>query len=146
MKVLFRSYELDTANIIIGSYIEENGFYMNSGAPDYNKPCTRHKICDEDGIYHDVAPEYLSINFEDMLASDSDRLLSNGKKDFRIFASLSEDGKGGDNLISYRHYFSTCEEWVDVEEVVKLEYGAVMFDNNPLCEQDLKTKVTGIKQ
>ena len=41
----------------------------------------------------------LAIHFLDMLANDSDRLLPNGKKDLRIFASLSEDGKGGDLYI-----------------------------------------------
>lgn len=40
----------------------------------------------------------LSIHFPDTLACDSDRLLPNGEKDLRIFASLSEDGKGGDTV------------------------------------------------
>lgn len=40
----------------------------------------------------------LAIHFPDMLANDSNKVLSNGEKELRIFASLSEDGKGGDIL------------------------------------------------
>lgn len=86
MQVLFRSYELDTANIIIGNYIKEDGFYMKDGQPICGKPCARHYIQDEDCIKHEIAPEYLSINFEDMADSEGTK----------IFASLSEDGSGGD--------------------------------------------------
>ena len=46
--------------------------------------------------FKEIDPSTLSIHFPDMLASDSDRLLPNGEKDLRVFASLSEDGKGGD--------------------------------------------------
>ena len=38
----------------------------------------------------------LAIHLPDMLAKDSNRYLPNGEKDLRIFASLSENGKGGD--------------------------------------------------
>lgn len=40
----------------------------------------------------------LSIHFPDMLAKNSNRYLPNGEKDLRIFASLQDDGKGGDKL------------------------------------------------
>lgn len=43
----------------------------------------------------------ISIYHQDMLASDSNRILPNGEKDLRIFASLQEDGKGGDILEIY---------------------------------------------
>ena len=86
MEVLFRSYELETANIIIGNYIKEDGFYMENGEPIYGKPCTRHYIQDEDCIKHEIAEDYLSINLKDMLDSQGNK----------IFASLSNDGKGGD--------------------------------------------------
>jgi hypothetical protein len=46
--------------------------------------------------FEEIDPSTLSIHFNDMLASDSDRLLPNGEKDLRMFASLSKDGKGGD--------------------------------------------------
>lgn len=49
-----------------------------------------------DYSWKEIDPSTLSIHFPDMLASDSDRLLPNGEKDLRIFASLSEDGKGAD--------------------------------------------------
>ena len=91
---IFRSYELDTAFLIEGSYIKENGFYMNNTIPDYNKPVVRHKICDEDGIYHEVSKDYLAIHFPDMLDSQGNK----------IFASLSEDGKGGDIMKDDEYY------------------------------------------
>ncbi len=89
MEVLFRSYELDTANIIIGHYIKEHGYYMIDGKPDYDRPTVRHYIQDENCIKHEIAHEYLSISFPNMTDSENTK----------IFASLSEDGKGGDNLI-----------------------------------------------
>ena len=70
-------------------------------AKTYNLSTTHHidlphyTIEDDIGIWR-IYPSTLSIHFQDMLASDSDRLLPNGEKDLRIFASLSEDGKGGD--------------------------------------------------
>jgi hypothetical protein len=51
-----------------------------------------------DLLSREIDPSTLAIHFPDMLASDSDRLLPNGEKDLRIFASLSDDGKGGDVL------------------------------------------------
>lgn len=84
MKVLFRSFELDTANIVIGNYVEENGFHMVEGIPNFEKPCVRDYIIDGDGNKREVTPDYLSINFPDMLDSEGNK----------IFASLSEDGKG----------------------------------------------------
>lgn len=50
----------------------------------------------EDGSQYAIIQGTASIHFPDMIASDSDRLLPNGEKDLRIFASLQEDGKGGD--------------------------------------------------
>lgn len=55
-EIKFRALELDTAVKRYGSYIKEDGFYINNGTPDYEKPCVRFKIC-EDGIYYEVAPE-----------------------------------------------------------------------------------------
>jgi len=48
----------------------------------------------KDGKYY-IDPSTLAIHFPDMLDSD-------GKK---IFASLSEDGKGGDNIVDNFHNF-----------------------------------------
>lgn len=51
-----------------------------------------------DAVLQLVDQSTLAIHFPDMIAKDSDRILPNGEKDLRIFASLSEDGKGGDIL------------------------------------------------
>lgn len=53
----------------------------------------------QDNGFVEIDPSTIAIHFPDMLASDSDRLLPNGEKDLRIFASLSDDGKGGDMAI-----------------------------------------------
>ena len=121
---IFRSYELDTAFLIEGSYIKENGFYINNNIPDYNKPVIRHKICDEDGIYHEVSKDYLSIHFPDMLDSQGNK----------IFASLNKDGKGGDIV-----------EYDGGQEIIKYSNGTIqsyMFRFEDLKE--LNFKATGI--
>ena len=128
---IFRSYELDTAFLIEGSYIKENGFYMNNTIPDYNKPVVRHKICDEDGIYHEVSKDYLAIHFPDMLDSQGNK----------IFASLSENGKGGD-VITYDE---------DIRIIAIYKNGTFIFkDSMNLAivpsSRYLRTKVIGIQK
>ena len=86
MTVLFRSYELDTSMLRVGCYVKENGYYMINDNPVYEQPVTRHYILDSDGTKYEIAPEYLSVNFEDMFDNEG----------AKIFASLQEDGKGGD--------------------------------------------------
>jgi hypothetical protein len=63
------------------------------------------QICEKRHFFN-IKTETLAIHHSDMIASDSNRLLPNGEKDLRIFASLSEDGKGGD----------VCEHPYDIEE------------------------------
>jgi len=58
-EIKFRAWELDTANIIIGSYIKEDGFYMENGKPICGKPCIRYFIQDEDNIKHEIAEDTL---------------------------------------------------------------------------------------
>lgn len=81
----------------------------------------------------EIDPSTLSIHFPDMLANDSDRLLPNGEKDLRIFASLSEDGKGGDiveyvlyegktaiSICRYKeHRFYYCQDGIKITGVQK---------------------------
>lgn len=114
---IFRSYELDTAFLIEGSYIKENGFYINNNIPDYNKPVIRHKICDEDGIYHEVSKDYLSIHFPNMLDSQGNK----------IFASLQEDGKGGD-IMQDDEYIGIAK-YIDCQFVVEYENCIDNIDN-----------------
>ena len=98
--------ELDSDQLVFASaqeleraltWIEDRDYVI--GLPNHNgQMMVEWK--DMDGNEHVSVSYYkketLSIHFPDMLASDSDRLLPNGEKDLRIFASLSEDGKGGD--------------------------------------------------
>lgn len=51
-------------------------------------------------VFEPIFEDTLAIHLPNMLASDSDRYLTNDEKDLRIFVSLQEDGKGGD-LIEY---------------------------------------------
>jgi len=124
---IYRSYELDTAFLIEGSYIKENGFYMNNTIPDYNKPVVRHKICDEDGIYHEVSKDYLAIHFPDML----DRQVN------KIFASLSEDGKGGDIMKDDEYY--GIAKYKDSRFVVE-------YENVEECLYEGNFEVIGIQE
>lgn len=124
---IFRSYELDTAFLIEGSYIKENGFYMNNTIPDYNKPVVRYKICDEDGIYHEVSKDYLAIHFPDMLDSQGNK----------IFASLSEDGKGGDIMKDDEYY--GIAKYKDSRFVVE-------YENVEECLYEGNFEVIGIQE
>ncbi len=92
----------------------------------------------ESGSSHcdEIDTTTLSIHFPDMLDSE-------GKK---IFASLSEDGKGGDIMKSYEHYFSIYGYHVDVENTVLIENGCYKFDNTAWEELSLKKhEVIGIQ-
>ena len=127
MEVLFRSYELETANIIIGNYIKEDGFYMENGEPIYGKPCTRHYIQDEDCIKHEIAEDYLSINLKDMLDSQGNK----------IFASLNKDGKGGD--IMQDDEYCGIAKYVDSRFVVE-------YENVEECLCEGNFEVVGIQE
>ena len=98
--------ELDSDQLVFASaqeleraltWIRDRGYVI--GLPNHNGEMMV-ELKDTDGNKHISVfyykKETLSIHFPGMIASDSDRLLPNGEKDLRIFASLSEDGKGGD--------------------------------------------------
>lgn len=70
---------------VFGNYIENK----------VDAPC----IIDEDAEQYEIKKRTLAIHFPDMLTSDSDRLIPNGEKDLRIFASLSKDGSGSDTIL-----------------------------------------------
>lgn len=138
MEVLFRSYELDTAELIVGSYIKEDGFYIENGVHVCGKPCTRHYIQDEDNNKHEIAPEYLSINFEDMLDSEGNK----------IFASLSEDGKGGDIAKSIATMNDHGQKGAIHYATVKFRNGNTYYEGATLFPFNVTEilKVTGIQQ
>ena len=77
----------------------------------------------------EIDPSTLSINFEDMLDNEGNK----------IFASLSEDGKGGDMLTFDKDEPST---------VCKIENGQPIYKsgNVILAKKYLHLKITGVKQ
>jgi hypothetical protein len=84
---IYRGLKLGTISEYVVGYLHKSAFDRITINDNY--------------CMHDIDPSTLSIHFPDMLASDSDRLLPNGEKDLRMFASLSKDGKGGDILKCY---------------------------------------------
>ena len=90
---IYRAKKIDGDEYVIG--------YLEKTIRDTYKIIEITKISNKVGGWtntYNIDQSTLSIHFNDMLASDSDRLLPNGEKDLRIFASLSVDGKGGDNM------------------------------------------------
>lgn len=88
---IYRAKEIDSEVVVEGcitSVIE-----VVSASKDL-EPLTRAWLRDRYETF-EVDPLTVSIHFPDMIARDSDILLANGEKDLRIFASLSEDGRGG---------------------------------------------------
>lgn len=136
---IYRAKKTDSNEYVIGYYQTETG----TNVEDKNNMFStlRHVIValDKhqlrldlfgDGKLHDdshireqyeIDPTTLSIHFPDMLASDSYRLLPNGEKDLRVFASLNEDGKGGDKMTDDEYYgiakYKDCEFVVEYENV-----------------------------
>lgn len=115
---IYRAKKIDSDKYVIGFY---------SSAYDIHHYIITHLGVDTKAnvVYqmstdiHKIDPTTISIHFPDMLASDSDRLLPNDKKDLRIFASLSEDGKGGDILED--KYSIDCLKFCTKEQVIKVQ-------------------------
>ena len=141
----FRAKKIDSDEYVIGT-ISPCGNYILSYFVGY-------QYVDEykNNTYFNIPIDQstLSIHFPDMLASDSDRLLPNGEKDLRIFASLSKDGKGGDILL--------FNDSIDIRELVTL-YNCYTMDLKPINIikdsynflganiKSEKLKITGIQQ
>ena len=114
---IFRAKKLDSDEYVMGWY----------SSPIIIEGKTYLSITNKDGEYR-IDPTTLSIHFPDMLDRQGNK----------IFASLSEDGKGGDII-----------EYNGKKEVVKYSIGTIqtyMFRFEDLIEIDLNIKVTGIKE
>ncbi len=103
------------------------------------------------GSGYELDSSTLAIHFSDMLAKDSYRLLPNGEKDLRIFASLSEDGKGGDicdtddgyrECVFIYHKYAMCIDLKCIKEIKP--YNMYLGDLTPQLYK-YRTKVIGIK-
>lgn len=129
---IFRGKRIDNGEYVIGDYLNDN--------PDYKSGIyviKKSPMCIETGhqdwytdIY-EIDINTLSIHFPTMKAKDSNRLLPNGEKDLRIFASLSEDGRGGDILEDsgehYRAIFKNSCFVVCNDKVNKLCFESVVI-------------------
>lgn len=95
---IFRAKKIDSEDYVEG-FLTRSRCY--SGV--YILPSNYTQDEDIEGYEEEIVeidPTTLAIHHPNMLAQDSDRYFSNGEKDLRVFASLQEDGKGGD-LVGY---------------------------------------------
>jgi len=126
-EIKFRAKKIDSDKYVEGFYFPQDytGEYENEEAEERNE-CIKHfihsgtshdELEDEEGFFEfynieEVDKETLAIHFPNMLDSD-------GRK---IFASISEDGKGGDivksifmdTFIAVYNGFTKRFEWVKI--------------------------------
>ena len=125
---IYRAKKIDSNEYVEGFYIEDYGIasyiqeskYLNFIVSDRGE-----KGMEVDTLFQ-IDPTTLSISFPDMLDSQGNR----------IFASLSEDGKGGDIV-----------EYNGRQEIIKYSNGTIqtyMFRFEDLKE--LNFKAIGIKE
>lgn len=131
---LYRAKKIDNEEYVIGFYT-------------YDEVHKRHLILTNrmHGLSETrVDSSTLSIHLPDMLAGSSNRLLPNGEKDLRIFASLNEDGKGGDEV--------TTKDYSSIKSVVVYDKGCfnvigITRVSVRVCSYgEQRIKITGIKQ
>lgn len=94
----------------------------------------------QDFIY-EIEKKTVSIHFPDMIANDSNRLLPNGEKDLRIFASLREDGKGGDIMEHPRNKIEEC-----LNGVANYKKGRIQICQDGFSPRFEQLKITGIQK
>ena len=122
MKVLFRA-EVDLESFMAGGYIgsllDINGKRYAVGALTYNG-----RIEDLHGTYP-IKNDTLSINFSNMIDSEGNK----------IFASLSEDGKGGD-IVELEHI-----RYLEDDEPSYMIKGLCIFMNSSFFVEDIDNNV-----
>lgn len=134
---LFRAKKIGSDEYVIGYLLDDNviGKFAN------------HPLLDNK--FSTIDPLTLSIHFPDNIASDSDRLLPNGEQDLRIFASLNEDGKGGD-FIRFEHFNKNenkCGDYFACYIERNIAIRSSDGDNFWMGSTSLKSiKIIGIKQ
>lgn len=126
---IFRGERVDNGECIIGLPSFENNKGYHGGYREFVAIITTNEY----GVQstYEIDPCTLSIHFPNMIAKDSKRFLPNGEKDLRIFASLSEDGRGGDILEdsgeNYQAIFKNSCFVVCNDEVNKLCFESVVI-------------------
>ena len=121
MKILFR-----------GESIYEDDLYIVGNYTNKAKICgvvaDGHFIQEDNSMeFFEIKENSRSINFEDMLDSQGNK----------IFASLSESGKGGDIL----HWHNQTDEPDCNDSTVKYEYMALRCFNEDLYNLDLDSMI-----
>lgn len=89
---VYRAKSIDTNEEVVG--------YLSTGINCKNKKVFIINRIEDEWTF-EIDPSTLAIHFPNMLASDSERLLPNGEKDLRIFASIGKGGRGGDIVEGY---------------------------------------------
>ena len=131
---IYRAKKIDSDEYVEGLLLKD----FNSAKHDRFRFYIQYEAFDGKELHKtEIDQSTLSIHFPDLIASDSDRLLPNGEKDLRIFASLSEFGKGGDILgINGRDEVITYDEGT---------IGTYMFRFEDIKDMK-KCKIIGIQQ
>lgn len=123
---IYRAKRLDNGEYIEGYYTERVHHY----------PSGRNYINFHNGLvatYEIIDPTTLAIHFPDMLDSQGNK----------IFASLSEDGKGGDILDRNGHiYYTTYKAANGRFEAYELNNGMHHLMYHKFCQ----TRVIGIQE
>ncbi len=125
MKVLFRAEVKDINSKLTNAAIENltkigGKFYAIGSEIDLKN---EYGIIDENEDFFECKKETRSINFEDMKDSE----------DNPIFASLSEDGKGGD-IIDSEEYPFTSDGQKNYNAVVSMIFNQPQYVYNKISE------------
>ena len=145
---IFRAKKLDSGEYVKGflyqdliCYIPSDGFKSD----EYKKAVDTETWFIMDNLSNTsmIDISTLSIHFPNMLAKDSDRYNSSGEKDLRVFASLQEDGKGGD--ICESKWFNTDVRLTVETESVRYSNSTMIQDGYNISRYEYK-KIIGIQQ
>ena len=110
---IFRAKKLDSDECVIGFIVKSE--------------CDEDFLIRVDGEYHFIDVSTLSIHFPDMIDSQGNK----------IFASLQEDGKGGDIIL---------EPYLETERETVLSYENYIKNINKRHHTALYSKIIGIQQ
>jgi hypothetical protein len=126
---IYRAKKLDSDEYVEGYYFYENIDVVKHEFKDECREAENHYIGFGNGYADLIDPSTLAIHFPDILDSEGTK----------IFASLSEDGKGGDIIEYAGQRLGTCIYSNSEFKIEKLPMRTII-------ELSKETKVTGIQQ
>ena len=121
---IFRAKKLDSNEYLEGWYSDTLFLCMGDFQGHFISYKKINVVGKEITLQESIDPKTLSIHFPNMLAKDSNRYLTNGEKDLRMFASLQEDGKGGD-ILQYKDKYNCCNTSYLFNLIYSKEYNAI---------------------